>query len=55
MDISQIAAVIRAMPSHAASLRHVRESCARAFAAALKKQYAGFSPAAFLEACGVTP
>lgn len=55
MTIMQIAAVIRAMPTHAATLRTQRDSCARAFAAALKKQYPGFSPAAFLTECGVAP
>lgn len=48
-----IAAVIAAMPSHAASLRAQRQSCASAFADACAQSNPRFDRARFLKACGV--
>ena len=52
-DFELIASTIRNMPSHAASLRTARESCARAFADALGATNPRFDKARFLKACGV--
>ncbi len=51
---SFIAAVIAAMPSHAASLRAQRESCASAFADACARSNPRFDRGRFLKACGVS-
>ncbi len=48
-----IASIIKAMPTHAPSLRAQRESCARAFAEGLKPTCGGFKPERFLRACGM--
>ena len=46
-----IAAIIRAMPTHAPTLRAQRESCASAFADALSLTNPRFNRARFLSAC----
>ncbi len=49
----KIAAIIKDMPDHAASLRYCKESAATAFANALEKDYPRFKKALFLKACGM--
>lgn len=47
-----IAATIAAMPTHAATLRTQKRSCALAFADALAKENPRFDRERFLKACG---
>ena len=50
-----IASTIAAMPTHAATLRTQKRSCALAFADALASQNPRFDRGRFLKACGEEP
>ena len=54
-DFVLIAATIRAMPTHAPTLRAQQASCATAFADALALTNPRFDRARFLAACSPTP
>ena len=51
-DYELIASILRAMPDHAATLRHVKQTAINAFVAGLQKDNPKFNESVFRKACG---